>query len=87
MSDNNKLIAAVLCGAIGGLALGLLFAPDKGSVTRAKLRESTGGLADKFSDLLGKGLNKVKESKIGEKATEINNDLQKTMNDGKQLLS
>jgi len=43
---SDKVIAALLIGiAVGGI-LGVLFAPDKGSVTRKKLADKTNDLTD-----------------------------------------
>lgn len=36
-SGNGKLIGAAVIGALVGVGIGMLFAPDKGSVTRSKL--------------------------------------------------
>lgn len=48
MNDNSKVVVALLAGLAAGAALGILFAPDKGSDTRDKLSQS---LKD-FGDLI-----------------------------------
>jgi gas vesicle protein len=50
-SDKGNTIIAVLAGAAIGAALGILFAPDKGSNTRGKIK---GGFDDKKEDLKNK---------------------------------
>jgi len=48
MKNTSKILVALGAGlAIGGL-LGVLFAPDKGSVTRHKIADSSKKLADQL---------------------------------------
>jgi gas vesicle protein len=55
MSDNGKVLGALLLGAAAGAVLGLLFAPSKGSELRQKISDNAGDLIDELSDKIGEG--------------------------------
>jgi gas vesicle protein len=50
MSDNSKVLIALLAGAAAGAALGILFAPEKGSETRDRLSDALKNLGDTIKD-------------------------------------
>jgi len=50
MTDNSKVVVALLVGLAAGAALGILFAPDKGTETRDKLSESLKNLSDSIKE-------------------------------------
>jgi gas vesicle protein len=50
---NSKVIIGFLVGAIGGGALGVLLAPDKGSETRRKIVEKGNDIGDSISEFGG----------------------------------
>jgi len=54
--STSKTLLGFFAGAAVGAALGILFAPDKGTETRRKIAEQSNDLADnikgKFSDLV-----------------------------------
>lgn len=50
MNDNTKVVAALLAGLAAGAALGILFAPEKGSETRDKLNDSLKDLGDALKE-------------------------------------
>ncbi len=45
-NDTGKVLISLLVGALAGVAVGVLFAPYKGSKTRKRLMGSAKGLAD-----------------------------------------
>ena len=50
MNDNTKVVVALLAGLAAGAALGILFAPEKGTETRDKLTDSLKKLGDSIKE-------------------------------------
>ncbi|KIO76159.1 aspartyl-tRNA synthetase [Pedobacter lusitanus] len=50
MNDNSKVLIGLLTGLAAGAALGLLFAPEKGSETRDRLNQSLKELGDALKE-------------------------------------
>ena len=51
-TKNGNSILALLAGAAIGVGLGILFAPDKGSKTREKIKEGLDDLKDETKEKL-----------------------------------
>jgi len=54
MNNLSKILIAFGAGAVAGAALGLLFAPDKGTDTRRKISEQGKKIVDNVTDTIGK---------------------------------
>lgn len=63
MNDNSKVVVALLAGLAAGAALGLLFAPEKGSDTRDKLSESLKDFGDSIKDRAADEINNLSSLK------------------------
>ncbi|HLW50525.1 MAG TPA: YtxH domain-containing protein [Sphingobacteriaceae bacterium] len=59
MSDNAKVVAALLAGLAAGAALGILFAPEKGAETREKVNESLKDLSDAIKERTAEQMNNI----------------------------
>ncbi len=59
MNDNSKTLIALLAGLAAGAAIGLLFAPEKGSETRDKLSQSLKDLGDSIKDKAADEINSL----------------------------
>lgn len=59
MNDNSKVLIGLLAGLAAGAALGLLFAPEKGSETRDKLSQSLKDLGDSIKDRAADEINNL----------------------------
>ncbi|HZG01869.1 MAG TPA: YtxH domain-containing protein [Chitinophagales bacterium] len=60
MADSGKLLTALFVGAAAGAAVGLLFAPDKGTETRRRLAGAAQDLADEASNRFTEGKTALK---------------------------
>lgn len=63
MNDNAKVVAALLAGLAAGAALGILFAPEKGSETREKLNDSLKDLGDALKERTAEQLDHLNDFK------------------------
>jgi gas vesicle protein len=55
MAKSGKILAALLVGVAAGAALGILFAPDRGSETRKKFTGKASDLGDQIRNKFNKG--------------------------------
>jgi len=76
MNGTGKLVGGILVGAVVGAALGILFAPGKGSDTRKKISSKGGELTDGMKEKFNKFFNEVKDEydNVKGKATELAQD-------------
>lgn len=65
-NDSGKLIGAVILGAAIGAALGVLFAPDKGSVTRKKIVNGLKDLAEEMGEAMNDEETKKSEAEAAQ---------------------
>lgn len=59
MSDNSKVVVALLAGLAAGAALGILFAPERGTETRDKLNDALKNLGDSIKDMAAEEIDKL----------------------------
>lgn len=75
MNDNAKVVAALLAGLAAGAALGILFAPEKGTETREKLNDSLKDLGDALKERTAEQLehlNDFKEKVVAALKSKVN---------------
>ena len=71
MSSTSKVIISALAGVAAGLAIGLLFAPEKGADTRQKIGEKYNDLTDSWKEKFNELVRGVKDEydAVKDKAT------------------
>lgn len=55
MSNNGKIFLGIVTAAAAGAVIGLLFAPDKGTDTRGKVKKQVNDIADEILKAIQKG--------------------------------
>jgi gas vesicle protein len=65
MNNTGKILTAVAAGAVAGVVLGILFAPDKGSETRRKINDQGKKVADDLKNQFEKISGKCNDFKNG----------------------
>lgn len=87
--SSGKILLGALAGLTAGALLGVLFAPDKGTVTRKKISRKSEdyaeGLKDKFDKLID-GLKKEVED-VKNEAEEVKSKAEKIKKDVKGATS
>jgi gas vesicle protein len=76
--DNGKIVLGVLAGLAAGAALGILFAPNKGTETRRKIGQKKDDLTDDLKHLWT-GLT----DKVEEKVEKVKNGVSDVMHSSK----
>jgi gas vesicle protein len=93
MKDNTKILGALVLGAAAGAVLGLLFAPDKGSNLRKKIKEDAEGLIDELAEKINEGkaaLEDMKEkamSKADDLRSKVDDEMEDYKSKGKNTMS
>lgn len=90
----GKFLAGLISGLATGTALGILFAPEKGSITRKQISKKGEVLLDnlkaKFEDFLLTATNELEDAKseaedvldkVKEKAYEAKNEIENKLDD------
>lgn len=80
MNDNGKILAALLTGLAAGAALGVLFAPEKGTDTRDKLNDTLKDLGDALKERTSEQLDQLNDLKDKVVST-LKNKVDKTERD------
>lgn len=81
MSDNGKILGALVLGAAAGAVLGLLFAPSKGSELREKIKDNADDLMDELSKKIKEGKETLSglKDKAASKADEMKGKVEDEM--------
>lgn len=63
MTTKSKIALGILGAAAAGVVIGLLLAPEKGSETRKKIKQTAGGWAESLGHLFDRGKEELENLK------------------------
>jgi gas vesicle protein len=88
MSDTGKVLGALVLGLAAGAALGLLFAPSKGTELRKKISTNAGDVLDELTDKISEGKEMLSELKTtaSSKMDELKNKAEEEINNVKRVV-
>ena len=69
----GKFVSGILMGVAIGTLAGILFAPDKGSKTRKKLRRQSDGLKEKLNNMVDEMTEKYEQ--VMDKSKKVKNTI------------
>ena len=69
MSQSNNTLIGILAGSAIGALIGVLFAPEKGSITREKLKNEALSAKESMEERMVELESKVKDTVANEKAS------------------
>ncbi len=73
MTNNSKVVLGIVTAAAAGAVIGMLFAPEKGSELRDKMRDTANGFASDLLDAIQRGRQQYTEleGEVEDKANEL----------------
>ena len=80
MSKNTNILAGIIGGTAAGLAIGMLYAPDKGAVTRKKIKEKAVDVKDDIVDRTNSVTDSIART-IGSRKSAIDQHLDQVINE------
>jgi gas vesicle protein len=86
MTSRTKIILGLFAAAAAGAAFGVLFAPEKGSELRKRIKAKAGSVVDDLSELLALGKEKVQEAyaDAAEEAEDLKDTVRETASKAKR---
>lgn len=89
MTTTTKVVLGILGAAAAGVVIGLLVAPEKGSDTRKKLKQTAGDWADSLTHLWSQGKKAAEETmdEAGSRARQAKSTAEDKVNKLKESFS
>ena len=89
MTSGAKTILGLLAVGAAGVAVGMLLAPQKGSDTRASIKDTISDLSERITDFISQGKEKLADAseEIRSHVSGVRKDAKSAIDQTKQALS